>query len=126
MTEQSDGKSGNLLVLSYMAQSHRKLHLFRIGQEFKLVVSVITLFAACAAARLFAKIPTDSVLLSGTVNAFDIIMTATVCFVCFMSFLYLHGSARANKRNQTIEDGRSQKTADRRRIDTEEQEQKNS
>lgn len=100
MNNQSLSPSDCVNVLKHISQISRNFHMMRIKQEFKLVVSVITLFVGLIAVRYIAGFPKGNVYTSRPIFVFNCAASIAAIFVIVMSYKYLNRSKGANALNQ--------------------------
>lgn len=87
-------------ALKHISTTNRQLHEARIRREFRLVITVLTFFAACVSAKFAGSIPTDGFLFNRLFSIFDILIWFAFSFIAYLAWRYLKSSADANAANQ--------------------------
>ena len=84
-------------ALVFLSQTHRSLHEQRIKRSFKIIVSTLTFFVLCVAAKFAAdtKLPTSE-------TSFNTVVWIIFIALSLVAAIDFWGSRRANEINQGI------------------------
>lgn len=95
-----------IAALKHLSTTHRQAHESRIGREFQLVITMLTFFVLCVAAKFAGHIqatgPLFKKILTISLSGFDFAIWLAFIILTFAACKYLSGSAQANRKNQAI------------------------